>query len=103
MSSRESDQLHLLTLGTSVLTATSVLFVRQNLPLPPPSFIEDRERWAVQVEGVGKPRAIRVADLKRLGVATMATVLQCSGNGRKYYAHGPSGSRWGVGAAYFED
>ncbi|MFW2390623.1 MAG: molybdopterin-dependent oxidoreductase [Polyangiales bacterium] len=86
-------------LGTSVLTATSVLFVRQNLPLPPPEFVADREGWTARVEGVKRPAEVRVDALKRLGLTTIATVLQCSGNGRKYYEHGPSGSPWGVGAA----
>ena len=86
-------------LGTSVLTNTRVLFVRQNLPLPPPELVQDREGWTARIEGVKQPREIRVDALKRLGLATMATVLQCSGNGRKYYKHGPSGSPWGVGAS----
>ena len=86
-------------LGTSVLTATSVLFVRQNLPLPPPEFVADRDGWTTRIEGVKRPGEIRVDALERLGLATIATVLQCSGNGRKYYQHGPSGSPWGVGAA----
>ncbi|HSN85086.1 MAG TPA: molybdopterin-dependent oxidoreductase [Polyangiales bacterium] len=86
-------------LGTSVLTATSVLFVRQNLPLPPPEFVADRDGWTTRVEGVERPGDIRVDELKRLGLMTIATVLQCSGNGRKYYKHDPSGSPWGVGAA----
>jgi sulfite dehydrogenase len=82
-----------------VLTATSVLFVRQNLPLPPPEYVADRDGWTARIEGVNQPGEIRVDELKRLGLITMATVLQCSGNGRKYYEHGPSGSKWGVGAA----
>ena len=86
-------------LGTSVLTATSVLFVRQNLPLPPPEFVADRDGWTARIEGVKRAGEIRVDALKRLGLTTIATVLQCSGNGRKYYKHGPSGSGWGVGAA----
>lgn len=86
-------------LGTSVLTATSVLFVRQNLPLPPPEFVADRNGWTTRVEGVKREVEIRVDALKRLGLATLATVLQCSGNGRNYFKHGPSGSPWGVGAA----
>ena len=86
-------------LGTSVLTATTVLFVRQNLPLPPPEFVADRAGWSARVEGVKRPGEIRVDALKRLGLTTMATVLQCSGNGRKFYKHDPSGSPWGVGAA----
>jgi len=86
-------------LGTSVLTATTILFVRQNLPLPPPEFVADREGWTARVDGVKHPGEIRVDALKRLGLTTIATVLQCSGNGRKYYKHDPTGSRWGVGAA----
>jgi len=86
-------------LGTSVLTATSAFFVRQNLPLPPPEIVADRDGWTTRIEGVKRPSEIRVDELKKLGLATMATVVQCSGNGRKYYKHGPSGSRWGVGAA----
>ena len=86
-------------LGTSVLTASTVLFVRQNLPLPPPEIVADRDGWTARIEGVKRPAEMRVDALKRLGLATLATVLQCSGNGRKYYKHGPSGSRWGVGAA----
>jgi len=86
-------------LGTSVLTATSVLFVRQNLPLPPPEFVADRDGWTTRIEGVKRAGEIRVDALKHLGLTTIATVLQCSGNGRKYYKHGPSGSPWGVGAA----
>jgi DMSO/TMAO reductase YedYZ molybdopterin-dependent catalytic subunit/mono/diheme cytochrome c family protein len=86
-------------LGTSVLTASTVLFVRQNLPLPPPELVADRDGWTTRIEGVKRPGEMRVDALKPLGLATIATVLQCSGNGRKYYKHGPSGSRWGVGAA----
>jgi DMSO/TMAO reductase YedYZ molybdopterin-dependent catalytic subunit len=40
-----------------------------------------------------------VAELKRIGLQTIAAVLQCSGNGRRYFEHGPSGSPWGTGAA----
>jgi DMSO/TMAO reductase YedYZ molybdopterin-dependent catalytic subunit/cytochrome c553 len=86
-------------LGTSVITATSVFFVRQNLPLPPPELVSDRDGWTVLIRGVKRPGEVRVDELKRLGLVTIATVLQCSGNGRKYYKHGPSGSPWGVGAA----
>ncbi|MGD8863220.1 MAG: molybdopterin-dependent oxidoreductase [Myxococcales bacterium] len=86
-------------LGTSVLTATSLLFVRQNLPLPPPEYVADRDGWRARIEGVNNPMELTVAQLRQLGLATIATVLQCSGNGRKYYEHGPSGSPWGVGAA----
>lgn len=86
-------------LGTSVITATSHLFIRQNIPLPPTEFVADRDGWTVRIEGVARPGDLSVASLKRLGVETIATVLQCSGNGRKFFEHGPSGSPWTVGGA----
>ena len=86
-------------LGTSVITATPRLFVRQNVPLPPEDFVADREGWSIEITGVRSPGSITVAELKRLGLVTVATVLQCSGNGRRFFEHGPSGSPWGVGAA----
>lgn len=85
--------------GASVLTATPLVFVRQNLELPDESVLDDRDGWTVDVEGVGAPGALTVADLKRLGVATDASVLQCSGNGRGFFDHDASGSQWEVGAA----
>lgn len=86
-------------LGTSVITATPRLFVRQNVPLPPESFVADRGAWTMQVRGVREPGEIRLDALKRLGLVTVATVLQCSGNGRSFFEHGPSGSPWAAGAA----
>ncbi|HEV8258019.1 MAG TPA: sulfite oxidase, partial [Casimicrobiaceae bacterium] len=55
--------------------------------------------WMVSVEGVRHPRTLSVADLKTLGLETVATVLQCSGNGRGYFPSKPSGTKWVVGAA----
>ena len=51
------------------------------------------------IEGVRNPRMLTVADLKTIGVETVATVLQCSGNGRGYFPSKPSGTPWTVGAA----
>jgi sulfite dehydrogenase len=34
-----------------------------------------------------------------MGLETMATELQCSGNGRGYFPSKPSGTKWQVGAA----
>lgn len=86
-------------LGTSVITATTRLFVRQNVPLPPEEIVADRDAWSLEVRGVREPGEISLAELKRLGLETVATVLQCSGNGRRFFEHGPSGSPWAVGAA----
>ncbi len=46
-----------------------------------------------------QPRTLTVADLKTLGLETIAMVLQCSGNGRSYFPTKPAGTRWTVGAA----
>jgi DMSO/TMAO reductase YedYZ molybdopterin-dependent catalytic subunit len=86
-------------LGASALTAASALFIRQNHPLPDEGILDDRDGWTVSVEGVAEPRELTIAELERIGVAEVAMVLQCSGNGRGYFEHDPSGSPWEVGAA----
>lgn len=85
--------------GTSGIVPYELLFVRNNLPTPDLSFVEDRDRWKLAVDGVRSPRAITVGELKELGVESVAIVLQCSGNGRGFSKHEPSGSKWSVGAA----
>jgi DMSO/TMAO reductase YedYZ molybdopterin-dependent catalytic subunit len=85
--------------GTSVVTPAERLYIRNNLPAPDVSIVANRDAWAVTVEGVRQPATLTVADLKSLGLETVAAVLQCSGNGRGYYAHKPSGTKWQVGAA----
>jgi len=85
--------------GTSVITSTDQLYVRNNLPTPPESIVADRDAWKVQVEGVKQPRALSVAELKTLGLDTVTMVLQCSGNGRGFFPSKPSGTAWTVGAA----
>jgi sulfite dehydrogenase len=85
--------------GTSVITPLDRLYIRNNLPAPDASIVNDREGWTLAVEGVKSPAALSVRDLKSLGVHTVATVLQCSGNGRGYFPTKPSGTKWQVGAA----
>jgi len=51
------------------------------------------------VSGVRQPRTLTLAELRTLGVETVAMVLQCSGNGRGYFPSKPSGTPWQVGAA----
>ncbi|MCO4773943.1 MAG: molybdopterin-dependent oxidoreductase [Deltaproteobacteria bacterium] len=86
-------------LGIAPITPMSRFFVRNNLPMPSPSILADRDGWQLEVAGVAKAGTLSLAWLKQLPFTTVTTVLQCSGNGRKYYEHGPSGSQWGVGAA----
>jgi DMSO/TMAO reductase YedYZ molybdopterin-dependent catalytic subunit len=85
--------------GTGVVTPVDRLYIRNNLPAPDVSIVDDRDAWSLAVEGVGSPRTLTVRELKSLGIETVATVLQCSGNGRGYFPSKPSGTKWQVGAA----
>ncbi|MGH8803673.1 MAG: sulfite oxidase, partial [Polaromonas sp.] len=70
-----------------------------NLPAPDAAILKDREGWEIAVEGVKQPRSLTLRELRTLGVQTVATVLQCSGNGRGFFPGKPSGTPWNVGAA----
>jgi DMSO/TMAO reductase YedYZ molybdopterin-dependent catalytic subunit len=83
----------------SVATPSEVFFVRNNLAPPGEEVVADPDAWEVEFEGVGEPRSMTVAELKRLGVETVATVIQCSGNGRGLFDHEASGAPWITGAA----
>src|SRR5690606_5079263 len=85
--------------GDGVITPSRELYVRNNRPPPDASILDDRDAWTVEIQGVKNPRSFTLAELKTLGVETMATVLQCSGNGRGFFPHKPSGTQWQVGAA----
>jgi sulfite dehydrogenase len=85
--------------GTSVITPSDQLFIRNNLPAPNPSIVANRDAWEIRVQGVKEPRVFTLAELKSLGLETTAAVLQCSGNGRGYFPSKPSGTPWTVGAA----
>ncbi|MCZ7558683.1 MAG: sulfite oxidase [Burkholderiaceae bacterium] len=85
--------------GTSGITDTDILFLRNNLAAPDAAIVANRDAWQVQVDGVTQPRTLTLADLQRIGLASVAMVLQCSGNGRGFFAHKASGSQWKVGAA----
>ncbi len=85
--------------GTSVITPSDQLYVRNNLPAPDASILSDRDAWEIAIEGVRQPRRLTLRELKALGLETVATVLQCSGNGRGFFPSKPSGTPWTVGAA----
>jgi len=85
--------------GSGVVVPNDLVFVRSNLPLPDPAILENRDAWTLKVEGVSEDREITVGELKKIGLETVATVIQCSGNGRQFFNHDASGSQWGVGAA----
>ncbi|MDT9000227.1 sulfite oxidase [Paucibacter sp. APW11] len=85
--------------GTGLITPAQQLYIRNNLPAPNASILEQREAWTISLEGVKQPRSMTLAELKTLGLETVATVLQCSGNGRGFFPSKPSGTPWTVGAA----
>ena len=85
--------------GSSVITPAEQLYIRNNLPPPDASVLADRDAWSVAIEGVKSPRVLSLRELKGLGIESVATVLQCSGNGRGFFPSKPSGTPWTVGAA----
>ena len=85
--------------GFGPITSASHLFVRNNLPAPPASPTDRGDDWFFDVSGCAREGSLTLADLKRMKSRSVATVLQCSGNGRDFFPHGPSGSQWAVGAA----
>ena len=86
-------------IGSSIITPNDRLFIRNNLPAPSAADIGDVNAWQINFEGVGKPQTLLISDLKRIGLETIATVLQCSGNGRGLFQGKPSGTKWQTGAA----
>lgn len=86
-------------IGTSVITPNDVFFVRNNLSPPDEAIVEDRDAWEISIEGVADPQTLTVGELKRLGLETVATVIQCSGNGRGLFDHEASGAPWLTGAS----
>ncbi|MBE0625558.1 MAG: sulfite oxidase [Burkholderiales bacterium] len=85
--------------GTSGITDTDILFARNNLAAPGDSITANPDAWELEIDGVSNPRKLSVGDLKRMGIASVSMVLQCSGNGRGFFGHKASGSQWKVGAA----
>lgn len=85
--------------GTSIITPSEQLYIRNNLPAPDASIVADRDGWEIMVEGVKAPRKLTVRELKTMGLETVTMVLQCSGNGRGLFPNKPSGTPWQVGAA----
>jgi sulfite oxidase len=85
--------------GTSVITPSEQLYIRNNLPAPDAAILNDRDNWELGVEGVRNPRNFTLRELRTLGLDTVAMVLQCSGNGRSFFPSKPSGTPWNVGAA----
>jgi len=85
--------------GESLITPNRNIYIRNNMPTMSNTQIGDRNNWKVSIKGVKNPKTFSLAQLKKLGHTTMATILQCSGNGRGFFAHKVRGSQWKTGAA----
>ena len=85
--------------GSELITPSTELYIRNNLPAPPDEIVADRDAWEVEIDGVANPGKMTVGEMKTLAVETVVCVLQCSGNGRAFFDHETSGSQWSVGAA----
>src|SRR4029450_1653625 len=86
-------------MGVAPITTAERLYIRNNVPAPDVSIVANRDAWQVNVEGVRKPRALTVGELKSLGLETVVMGLQCSGSGRGLFPTKVSGTPWQVGAA----
>jgi sulfite dehydrogenase len=85
--------------GTGVVTPLEQLYVRNNLPAPDASILENPDDWSLDIAGVQRPRSLALRELRALGLEVLPMVLQCSGNGRGFFPGKPSGTPWQVGAA----
>lgn len=85
-------------IGTGVVTPNDVFFVRNNLN-PPEAAATAGDSWEVEIAGVAEPATRTLGELKSMGMNSISTVIQCSGNGRGFHSHEASGSPWLTGAA----
>ena len=90
---------HRSAIGESLITPNRNIYIRNNMPTMTDKQIGDKKKWKVSIEGVKNPQTFTLAQLQKLGHETMATILQCSGNGRGFFEHKPRGSQWKTGAA----
>jgi len=86
-------------IGSGVITPASRFFIRNNLPMPSAKIVDRANAWVLSVLGVKRPGSLALTEIQGLGLQTETAVIQCSGNGRAFFAHNPSGSSWKTGAA----
>jgi sulfite oxidase len=97
--SKQTLETHRSAQGADLLTPSNELYIRNNLPAPSGDIVADRDSWELSIEGVSNAGTMTLGQLKTLGVETVVSVLQCSGNGRAFFDHETSGTQWSVGAA----
>ncbi len=80
------------------VTPAERLFVRNN-GLPPVLDDDAADTWRLTIDGeVAEPLDLSIADLRaRFETVSAQLVLECAGNGRRFYQPGASGNQWGFG------
>jgi DMSO/TMAO reductase YedYZ molybdopterin-dependent catalytic subunit len=77
------------------ITPIEHFFVRSHVYVPTVSASE----WRLKVEGeVQVPLTLTLDDLKKLPSVQLVSVLECAGNGRRFYEPAVPGLQWGNGA-----
>ena len=84
------------------LTPKELLFIRNNQVLPGALTLKplSSNGWTVELSGlIDQPRTVAFADIARLEQIEVEAVLQCSGNGRSFYARSVKtrGTQWAHG------
>ncbi len=84
------------------LTPKQLLFIRNNQVLPGALTLEPPPStgWTLELTGlIGRTRSVKLEDITRLEQIEVEAVLQCSGNGRSFYARSVKtrGTQWGRG------
>ena len=97
--SKKGIETHRSAIGESLITPNRNIYIRNNMPTMSDTQIGDRNNWKVSIKGVKNPKTFSLAQLKKLGHTTMATILQFSGNGICFFAHEFRGSHLTTGAA----
>jgi sulfite oxidase len=77
------------------LTPNDQFFVRSHSYVPQ----VDANGWRLKVEGeVAAPLSLTIDDIRKMPGAELAGVLECAGNGRRFYEPAVPGVQWGNGA-----
>jgi DMSO/TMAO reductase YedYZ molybdopterin-dependent catalytic subunit len=77
------------------ITPIDSFFVRSHVYTPR----VDATQWKLSIAGdVASPMSLTIDELKRLPGVELVSVLECAGNGRRFYEPAVPGLQWGHGA-----
>lgn len=77
------------------ITPIEHFFVRTHVYVPAVNLNE----WRLKVEGeVATPQTLALDDLKKLPAVELISVVECAGNGRRFYDPPVPGAQWSTGA-----